>query len=230
MLVCAAAWAQPRNRLLVPPTLNGGDNQTPFIYLAEGNQFEYRITHSINGIPADPAFLRFTVTGEQYPVSQAMDFFILVQTYSNDKLVRQAQCYVRQQRGRIHLLGASNMGAPDCNWQAPFSQQDVVISDVPVEVRVGESSFSVPSTGTYEHYWGDQNGDNGFISFRYADGIGLYRFESRTSDSPLEPDQEHVEWLGELQYARIGGMEYGRSIIKERFEPADVLPELTPAQ
>ena len=230
MLACATAWAQPRNVIVAPPTLNGGDNEVPFIYLEKGNQFEYRITHSINGVPVDPTFLRFTVTGAQNPVSQANDFFILVQTYSSDKLIRQAQCYVRQQRGRIHLMGASQMGSPDCNWQSPFSQQDMVVNQAPTDVRVGESTTTVSSTGTYEHFWGDQNGDNGFISFRYAEGLGLYRFESRTSDTPLEPDQKHTEWLGELQYARINGVEYGRSIVRERFEASDVIPELTPAQ
>lgn len=230
MLVCAASWAQPRNGLLVPPTLNDGGNEAPYIYLAEGNQFEYRITHSVDGVPVDPTFLRFTVTGAQNPVSQANDYFILVQTYSSDKLIRQAQCYLRQQRGRIHLLGASNMGSSDCNWQSPFSQQDMMISQVPSDVRVGDESVAVASTGAYEHFWGDQNGDNGFISFRYAEGLGLYRFESRTSDSPMEPNATHEEWIGELQYARIDGTEFGESVVQQRFDIADVLPELTPAQ
>jgi hypothetical protein len=230
MLAYATAWSQPRNGLLVPPTLSDGPNEAPYIYLAEGNQFEYRITYSINGVAVDPAFLRFTVTGAQNPVADANDYLVLVQTYSSDKLIRQAECYLRQQRGRIHLLGASNMGSSDCNWQSPFSQQDMVVSEMPAEVPVGEVFASVASTGTYEHFWGDQNGDNGFISFRYAEGIGLYRFQSRTSDSPMEPNQKHEDWLGELQYARIDGVEHGESLVSERFDAADVVPELTPAQ
>lgn len=170
------------------------------------------------------------MTGAQNPVVDANDFFILVQTYSSEMLIRQAQCYVRQQRGRIHLLGTSNMGSSDCNWQSPFSQQDMVVNDMPAEVTIGEATTSVASTGTYEHFWGDQNGDNGFISFRYADGIGLYRFESRTSDTPTEPNQSHKEWLGELQFARVNGVEYGVSLVSERFDAVDVIPALTPAQ
>ena len=230
ILACATAWSQPRNGLLVPPTLSDGPNESPYIYLAEGNQFEYRITSSINSVPVDPAFLRFTITGAQNPVVDANDYFVLVQTYSSEMLIREAECYLRQQRGRIHLMGASQMGSPDCNWQSPFSQQDMTINQVPAEVRVGDESVPVSSSATYEHFWGDQNGDNGFISFRYADGIGLYRFESRTSDTPLEPNQTHEDWIGELQYARINGVEYGESVVRQRFDLADVLPELTPAQ
>lgn len=222
--------AQPRNGLLVPPTLNDGKPKAPFIYLAEGNQFEYRITHTEDGQPIDPAFLRFTVTSAQSPVAGANDFFILVQTYSEEQLIRQAQCYVREQRGRIHLLGASNMGSPDCNWQSPFSQQDMDIVQEPANVDVGGQIVDVASIGRYEHFWGDQNGDNGFISFRYADGLGLYRFESRTTDSPLAENPKHVEWLGELQYARIDSVEYGESMVRQRFEITDVDPRLSPAQ
>jgi len=214
----------------MPPTMNNGEQEAPFIYLAEGNQFEYRITHTRNGESVDPAFLRFTVTGAQNPVSGADDFFILVQTWSEDKLIRQAQCYLRQQRGRIHLLGASNMGSSDCNWQSPFSQQDMQIVEESRAVNVGGQTVDVASTGTYEHFWGDQNGDNGFISFRYAEGLGLYRFESRTTDSPLADNAAHVEWLGELQYARVGSMEYGVSMVRERFEITDIDPRLSPAQ
>lgn len=233
LLLALTSWsvdAQPRNGLLVPPTLNDGENEAPFIYLAEGNQFEYRITHLEDGEAVDPAFLRFTVTGAQNPVAGADDYFILVQTYSEEKLIRQAQCYLRKQRGRIHLMGASNMGSPDCNWQSPFSQQDMEVANEATRVEVGSQMVSISSTGRYEHFWGDQNGDNGFISFRYADGLGLYRFESRTMDSPLAEDPKHVEWLGELQYARVDGLEFGVSMVRERFEITDVDPRLTPAQ
>ena len=216
--------------MVSPPTLNDGDREAPFIYLAEGNQFEYRITHTRNGESVDPAFLRFTVTDAQNPVAGADDFLILVQTWSEDKLVRQAQCYLRQQRGRIHLMGASNMGSSDCNWQSPFSQQDMEIVEESRAVNVGGQTVDVSSTGTYEHFWGDQNGDNGFISFRYAQGLGLYRFESRTSDSPMADDPAHVEWLGELQYARVNGVEYGVSMVRERFEITDIDARLSPAQ
>lgn len=222
--------AQPRTGLLEVPTLNVDIREAHFIYLAEGNQFEYRITRTEDGETVDPAFLRFTITGSQNPVAGADDYFILVQTYSEDMLIRQAQCYLRHQRGRIHLLGASNMGSSDCNWQSPFSQQDMDIVRESTAVRVGGQMVDVSATGQYEHFWGDQNGDNGFISFRYADGLGLYRFESRTTDSPLADNPAHVEWLGELQYARVDGVEYGVSMVKERFEVTDVDPRLSPAQ
>jgi len=229
-LICASASAQPRNVIQAPPTLLNGENEAPFIYLTKGNQFEYRITHAVDGIPVDPSFLRFTVTGEQNPVAGADDFFILVQTYSSDKLIRQAQCYIRRQRGRIHLMGASQMGSSDCNWQSPFSHQDLTVAEASSNVTIGDQSVHVSSIGTYEHFWGDQNGDNGFISFRYADGLGLYRFESRTSDSPMEQNPQYEEWLGELQYALVDGVEYGESIVQQRFEAGDVVLELTPAQ
>jgi len=230
VLTVLSASAQPRNGLLVLPSLDDGQREAPFIYLAEGNQFEYRITHTRNGLTADPAFLRFTVTDAQNPVAGADDFLILVQTYSKDKLIRQAQCYLRQQRGRIHLLGASNMGSTDCNWQSPFSQQDMDIVEEMSAVDIGGQTTNVASTGTYEHFWGDQNGDNGFISFRYAEGLGLYRFESRTTDSPLADDPAHVEWLGALQFARVKGFEYGVSLVRQRFEITDLDPRISPAQ
>jgi len=223
------ASAQPHNGLLVPPTLNDAEREAPFIYLAEGNQFEYRITHTRNGEPVDPAFLRFIVTEALNPVAGADDFSIIVQTYSEDNLVRQAQCYLRQQRGRIHLMGASAMGSSDCNWQSPFSQQDMQIVEEATAVSVGGQMVDVSSRGTYEHFWGDQNGDNGFISFRYAEGLGLYRFESRTTDSPMADNPAHVEWLGELQYARVEGVEYGVSMVRERFGVTDIDARLSPA-
>ncbi len=229
-LVALPAAAQPRASIMAPPTLNNGQMETPFIYLQDGNEFEYRITHTRDGESIDPAFLRFTVTAIQAPVAGVDDYFVLVQTYSEDRLIRQAQCYTREQRGRIHLMGASNMGMSDCNWQSPFSQQDMNMVGEATAIQVGGQTVPVDSTARYEHFWGDQNGDNGFISFRYAAGIGLYHFESRTTDSPMEPDAAMVEWVGDLQYARIGDEEFGVSIVKERFERSDVVPELTPAQ
>lgn len=230
LLAAVSAYAQPRVGLLEQPTMNVDVREAHFVYLADGNQFEYRVTKMVNGVQVDPVFLRYTVTATQSPVAGAEDFFVLVQTYSEDMLIKQVQCYTRIQRGRIHLMGASVMGLADCNWQSPFSQQDMDINDEPLVVNVGGQTVPATTHGAYEHFWGDQNGDNGFISFRYAQGLGLYRFESRTMDSPMESDPVDESWLGELQYARVDGVEYGVSEVKARFDIQDVAPQLTPAQ
>lgn len=212
------------------PTLNDAVRESHHIHLALGSRYEYRVSHSEDGEPIEPAFLRFTVTNAFQPVAGAEDFMVQVEVFGTDHKLRQTNCYMRLQRGRIHLMGASVMGMPDCNYQSPFSQQDADQDAVPASVVVGDQPVDVPSTASYEHFWGDQNGDNGYISFRFAKGIGLYRFESITNDSPLEPDAKRVSWVGELQYARVDGREYGVSMVAERFDADAPAPLNSPAQ
>lgn len=224
------AFAQPRLGLGEHPTMNGQVQDTHFIYLALGNRYEYRISHTRNGQTIDPAYLRFTVINEFNPVAGADDYMVKVEIFGAEEKIREANCYHRLQRGRIYMFGVAQSGFNDCNFQSPFSQQDADIAEEATNIVIGGQSVAVPATGRYEHFWGDQNGDNGFISFRFARGIGLVRYESRTSDSPLDMNPVMEEWVSELQYARVNGTEYGVSEIEERFGPQDVIPDLTPAQ
>ena len=230
LLAALPAFAQPRLGLGEHPTMNAQVEDTHFIYLALGNRYEYRITHTRNGETMDPAYLRFTVINEFNPVAGADDFMVQVEVFGTEARIRQANCYIRLQRGRIHMLGVSQASFNDCNYQSPFSQQDADIAEEATDIVIGGQTVPVAATGRYEHFWGDQNGDNGFISFRFARDIGLYRYESRTSDSPLDMNPVMEEWVGELQYARVDGREYGLSEIRQRFEPRDVYPDLSPAQ
>lgn len=230
LLSAPLALAQPRLGLGEHPTMNEAVRETHFIHLAVGNRYEYRVSHSENGDTVEPAFLRFSVTNAFQPVAGADDFMVQVEVFGSEGRLRETNCYMRLQRGRIHLMGAGVMGMQDCNYQSPFSQQDTVIDHEASSIVVGGESIAVSSTGAYEWFWGDQNGDNGYISFRFAHGIGLYRFESRTHDSPLEPDPKQVSWIGELQFARVDGREYGVSLIAERFGQAESRPLVTPAQ
>ncbi|MDE2996757.1 MAG: hypothetical protein OXT73_08495 [Bacteroidota bacterium] len=121
LLAALPASSQPRLGLGEHPTLNADVRDTHFIHLGMGNRYEYQVTHTENGEPADPAFLRFTVVNTFNPVAGADDFMVQVDVYDNERKIRQANCYMRLQRGRIHVLGASAMGHPDCNYQSPFS-------------------------------------------------------------------------------------------------------------
>lgn len=230
LLTAIPTWAQPRMGLGEHPTLNDSVRETHYIHLALGNRYEYRISHAEDGVTVEPTFLRFTVTDAFQPVAGAEDFMVQVEVFGAEQKLRQTNCYMRLQRGRIHLMGASVMGMPDCNYQSPFSQQDATTDAVPGSVVVGGEPVDVASTASYEHFWGDQNGDNGYISFRFAEGIGLYRFESQTKDSPLDPDPKRVSWVGELQYARVDGREYGVSMVAERFGADAPAPSASPAQ
>lgn len=230
LLLAAPVLAQPRQGLGEHPTLNESVRETHFIHLALGNRYEYQVTHSENGQIVDPAFLRFTVINEFHPVAGADDFMVQVEIFGKERKLRQANCYLRLQRGRIHMLGVSQSSFSDCNYQSPFSQQDTVMDPSASSVLVGGESVSVTSTGAYELFWGDQNGDNGFISFRFAEGLGLYRFESLTNDSPFDRDPVSVSWVSELQYARVDGREYGVSMVAEQFGVDRPAPVNTPAQ
>jgi hypothetical protein len=230
VLTTLPALSQPRMGLGEHPTLNDAVHETHYIHLALGNRYEYRISHSEDGETVEPAFLRFTVTNSFQPVAGAEDFMVQVDIFGAEEKLRQTNCYMRLQRGRIHLIGASVMGMPDCNYQSPFSQQDTARDAVPASVMVGGEPVEAPSTASYEHFWGDQNGDKGYISFRFAEGIGLYRFESQTNDSPLDPDPKRVSWIGELQYARVDGREFGVSMVAERFGPDAPVPSNSLAQ
>lgn len=225
-----AVFAQPRTGLAEIPTMNADVRALHYIYFGVGNEWEYAVSHTDKGQQIDPSFLRFSVQSETQNVVGARDFLVQVQVFGETELLRQRNCLYRLQRGRVHVLGVSANGFGDCNYQSPFSQQDVVISRKGESVRVADGVVDVESTGSYQHFWGDQNGDNGSIQFHYADGIGLVRYESRTRGSIMNSNPSDTEWIGTLQYAKVEGIEYGVSEVARRFETNRTLLPLNPEQ
>ena len=225
-----AICAQPRTGLLEIPTMNVDVRALHYIYFEVGNQWEYAVSNTENGVKIDPAYIRFTVQSEAQNVVGAEDYLVQVQIFSEEKMLRQRTCLYRLLRGRVHVLGVSANGFGDCNYQSPFSQQDVAISQKQEAVPVADGFIDVESTGSYQHFWGDQNGDNGTIQFHYADRIGLVRFKSRTRGSIMSSNPTDSEWSSVLQYANVGGAEYGTSIIAKRFESGRTLLPLNPEQ
>jgi len=200
-----------------------------FIFLDEGNVWEYAVTSTENGVLQDLVYVRYTF--EQFnQISESIhDYIVRIDFYDETKKIRQRQCLVRLNRLRVGI-GSNFPSFADCNYQSPFSQQDVIVSEGGTSVRIGLQSYSVPSKAAYQHFWGDQNGDNGYITFNFAQDIGLTYFESRTNSSPFNTDPKDTEYRSELVYARIDGTIYGESEVEVKYDVTDLDPSLTPAQ
>ena len=59
-----AICAQPRTGLLEIPTMNVDVRALHYIYFEVGNQWEYAVSNTENGVKIDPAYIRFTVQSE----------------------------------------------------------------------------------------------------------------------------------------------------------------------
>jgi len=233
MLALAAPVATPvaAQTALFIPVQDSYDymEQKHFIFLDEGNVWEYEITASENGVPTDPSYIRYTFEQFRTIDPSIHDYVVRIDFYNESDKYRQTRCLVRLNRLRVNI-GSNVTNFSDCNYQSPFSQQDMQIADAGSSVAIGQQSYPVDRTGVYQHFWGDQNGDNGYISFSFADGIGLYLFESQTRASAFSTEGKDSDWRGRLIYARIDGDEFGESEIEQNYLPTDLAPRLTPAQ
>ena len=200
-----------------------------FIYLDEGNVWEYAISNEKDGYSISPSYLRFTIESHRRVRAEVHDYTVRTDVYDETQKIRQTRCVFRRMRGKVHLVGMSSIaGFSDCNYQSPMSQQDVEIAEGPVSIDVGGSDYSATSLGTYQHFWSNQTGDGGYISFKYASDLGLYSFESHTNASPSESDLTDGVWLGTLIYAKVAGVVFGESDVSAKYNPVDLAPGLSP--
>jgi len=211
--------------------LGSGVESQYFIYLDEGNVWEYAVTNEKEGSSISPSYLRFTVESHRELRPEVDDYTVRTDVYDENQKIRQTRCVFRRMRGKVHLVGMSSIaGFSDCNYQSPMSQQDVAISEEPVSIDVGGSEYSAASSGTYQHFWSNKTGDGGYISFKYASDLGLYSFESHTNASPSESDLTDGVWLGTLIYAKVAGVVFGESEVSAKYSPTDLAPGLSPVQ
>jgi len=227
--ICGGAASGQTTNLIPVESSYAAVESEHYIYLGEGNVWEYEVEHSENGIDASPTFIRYTVEEFRDINTSVNDYIVRVDFYDDFRKIRQVRCLARLERLRV-TIGSNVATFSDCNYQSPFSQQDVTIDESGTTIQIGDQSYTASSVGAYQHFWGDQNGDNGYITFNYAPNIGLYYFESRTSSSPFNPKSKDAEWRSRLIYAWVNGQAYGTSEIQKRFGVSNIDPRLTPEQ